>query len=136
VGTELVTSYDDPALSGVYKLVQATINEKEIATAKKSPGKPSYPGKKQIYRFLQSGYYSHDQICLFEERHPSAGLPLLHRYVRNGQMEQDLPPLDRVRQYALEELGRLPDPFHQISTVEDYPVLFSQALQTKLQGLE
>ena len=48
VGTELVTSYDDPALSGVYKVVEATIHGEKTSTAKKSAGKPSFGGRKRI----------------------------------------------------------------------------------------
>jgi nicotinate phosphoribosyltransferase len=129
VGTELVTSYDAPALGGVYKLVEATINGREVVTAKSSPGKPSYPGRKQIYRFLQNGYYTHDKLCLANERHPSSGLPLLQLYVQNGALKQELPSLDHIRKYTAEELRRLPDAYHDLSTFREYPVIFSDALK-------
>jgi nicotinate phosphoribosyltransferase len=129
VGTELVTSYDDPALGGVYKLVEARIKERDVGRAKTSPGKPSYPGRKQIYRFLQNGYYTHDQLCLFTERHPSGGLPLLQRYVVNGKQEQELPALEKVRSYAREEMKRLPDRYHNLTQTETYPVVFSDAFR-------
>ena len=129
VGTELVTSYDAPALGGVYKLVEATINGREVVTAKSSPGKPSYPGRKQVYRFLQKGYYTHDKICLFTERHPSGGLPLLQLYVANGKLQEELPSLDQVRRYTAEELRRLPDDYQNLSTTKEYRVLFSDGFK-------
>jgi nicotinate phosphoribosyltransferase len=129
VGTELVTSYDAPALGGVYKLVEATINGREVVTAKSSPGKPSYPGRKQIYRFLQNGYYTHDKLCLFSERHPSSGLPLLQLYIQNGILQQQLPSLNQIRKYTAEELRRLPDPYHNLSKTSEYSVIFSDALK-------
>ncbi|HSP05629.1 MAG TPA: nicotinate phosphoribosyltransferase, partial [Acidobacteriota bacterium] len=58
VGTELVTSYDDPALSGVYKLVEAS----DRPVMKISPGKISYPGRKQVYRFERGGLFDSDRI--------------------------------------------------------------------------
>lgn len=134
VGTELVTSYDAPALSGVYKLVETTMDGRKVGTAKTSPGKPSFPGRKQVYRYLQQGYYTHDKLCLFEERHPSAGLPLLQPYVSNGTLQQQLPSLANIRRYAGEELRRLPDAYHDLTTVRPYSVVISDALQNLLKN--
>jgi len=50
VGTELVTSKDAPALGGVYKLVEIDGEPK----MKKSSGKETLPGKKQIFRFVKA----------------------------------------------------------------------------------
>ena len=46
VGTMLGTSADAPYLGVVYKLVEDQTGGK----AKRSPGKPSWPGRKQVYR--------------------------------------------------------------------------------------
>ena len=131
VGTELVTSYDVPALSGVYKLVEATIEGQIVGTAKNSPGKPSYPGRKQVYRFTQNGEYTHDIISLFEERYPSGGFPLLQCYIKDGILQQELPPLTKTRQFAAGELRQLPERYLQIDHTEPYTVLFSDTLQKK-----
>jgi nicotinate phosphoribosyltransferase len=123
VGTELVTSYDAPALGGVYKLVETTIDGRKVMTAKSSPGKPSYPGRKQVYRFLQNGRYIHDQVRSFHARHPSGGLPLLQCYIKEGRIHQQLPSLKEIQQYARDELRRFPDSFLDPDTVEQYSVM-------------
>ena len=46
VGTDLVTSRDAPALSGVYKMVEIESGGQVRHTAKFSESKISYPGKK------------------------------------------------------------------------------------------
>ncbi len=132
VGTELVTSYDDPALSGVYKLVQTTVEGREVGAFKTSPGKISYPGRKQVYRFKQNTSYSHDQVCLFDERMPSFGSPLLRCYVRDGKLIEELPTVVEARRKTEQDLAQLPEVFHSLSSVEDYPVVFSQGLRAKL----
>jgi nicotinate phosphoribosyltransferase len=133
VGTELVTSYDDPAMSGVYKLVQTTIQGKEIFAFKTSPGKLSFPGRKQVYRFLHRGYYSHDEICLFEESARTSGQPLLGKYMENGKQIKELPEIDEIRKLAQQQMGKLSEPYHQISAVEDYPVILSQQLKKAME---
>lgn len=50
VGTELVTSRDDPTLSGVYKLVERVDGGQRVPTMKFSSSKPSYPGRKALLR--------------------------------------------------------------------------------------
>ncbi len=75
VGTELVTSYDDPAMSGVYKIVESRSGGVVHPTIKTSPGKPSFPGKKQVYRFQEQGMYSKDLIGL--DRDPAQKMECL-----------------------------------------------------------
>jgi nicotinate phosphoribosyltransferase len=128
VGTELVTSYDDPAMSGVYKLVQATIQGREAYAFKTSPGKLSFPGRKQVYRFLHNDFYSHDEICFFDQSAPTSGHPLLEKYVENGKMIKELPDLEAIRKLAHQQMGKLSEPYWRISEVEDYPVILSQKL--------
>ena len=73
VGTDLVTSRDAPALSGVYKMVEIETNGKIHYTAKFSESKISYPGKKQVFRFsAPKGDYSHDVLGLAWEEFPAA----------------------------------------------------------------
>lgn len=64
VGTELATSKDAPALAGVYKLVENVIDGKVHYKIKFSEEKSTYPGKKQVYRFMDNlGNFDHDLIC-------------------------------------------------------------------------
>jgi nicotinate phosphoribosyltransferase len=132
VGTELVTSYDDPALSGVYKMVESTIDGETRGRMKVSPGKISYPGRKQIYRFRQNQYYSHDLVTEATETAPTGGTPLLLPYVTRGNLVRTFPALSEVRENAAEELRRLPPAFQKLSSVEDYPVIFSERIRSRL----
>jgi len=81
VGTHLITSRDDPALGGVYKL--AAIRDKEgsfVAKIKRSEnmGKVTNPGDKELIRIYDkaSGKIRADLICLKNE-HFDANEPLL-----------------------------------------------------------
>src|SRR5262249_2211376 len=68
VGTELATSYDVPALGGVYKLVASEMNGRAAMKMKLSPDKATYPGPKQVWRIAdKSGKYAEDIITLDEE---------------------------------------------------------------------
>jgi nicotinate phosphoribosyltransferase len=72
VGTELATSYDAPALSGVYKLAAIEKNGKLSMRIKLSHDKETYPGPKQVWRFSdETGKYTHDLIALADETPPS-----------------------------------------------------------------
>src|SRR6266404_135738 len=75
VGTELATSYDAPAISGVYKLAAIEMNGQLSMRIKLSHEKETYPGPKQVWRFSdQAGKYTHDLIALADEERPQARL--------------------------------------------------------------
>lgn len=136
VGTELVTSYDDPALSGVYKLVEATMEGESRAVMKISPGKLSYPGRKQVVRFERNGCFDHDRICLATEPLPEDGMPLLQPFVKNGRILGELPSLEETRRFAAGALDRLPDSFHLIEHSEEAKVELSGKLLHLTQEVE
>ncbi|HYL97912.1 MAG TPA: nicotinate phosphoribosyltransferase, partial [Blastocatellia bacterium] len=71
VGTEMVTSYDAPALNSVYKLVSLYEEGRESMRIKLSPEKLTYPGAKQVWRFTDDGgHASGDVIALAREGQP------------------------------------------------------------------
>lgn len=129
VGTELVTSYDDPAMSGVYKIVESHSGGVIHPTIKISPGKPSFPGKKQIYRFQENRMYTKDLIALDSELPPKNGKPLLETYVQNGKLIRSLPALTETQNFTKENLARLPEQFHQFTKPADYKVEHSDNLK-------
>jgi len=136
VGTELVTSYDAPGISVVYKMVTATIAGQETSTVKTSEGKLSYPQRKQIYRFRKNGQFSRDEICEFDESPSERGEPLLQQYLQAGRCIQEMPKLSEVRRYASMQLDSLSDSMRKISAVEAYPVTLSQKLQSELARMQ
>ncbi len=96
VGTELSTSADAPAMGMVYKVVE--INERGAPryTAKRSLGKSSVPGAKQIWRFAD-----HDIVSLADES-IEGGAPLLHPVLRGGKRVKPPEDLRTIRERARE----------------------------------
>jgi nicotinate phosphoribosyltransferase len=125
VGTELVTSYDDPAMSGVYKIVESRKGGVVHPTIKTSPGKPSFPGKKQIYRFE----HQKDLIALDSEAPPENGMPLLETYMQNGKLVHAVPALTEIQKFTQESLAKLPVEFHELTKPAEYKVELSDNLR-------
>ncbi len=135
VGTELSTSRDAPALSGVYKLVEVEFPDRVEPKMKLSREKATYPHRKQVWRESDAeGNFSRDVIAMAEESDHS-GQPLLNCVMLNGELLEPLPSLAQIQQQSKQQLGRLPQRFKQISDAETYPVRFSDELfrrRTKL----
>jgi len=73
VGTDLATSYDAPALSGVYKLAGLEENGHVSMRIKLSRNKATYPGPKQVWRLTNTeGQYARDVIALADEASPDS----------------------------------------------------------------
>ncbi len=133
VGTELSTSRDDPALSGIYKLVSIKKNGKPIQRMKLSRGKKTIPGSKQIYRFYsQDGKLKEDILALESEPSPEGSIPLLVKVIERGKLIYDLPSLGEIRERAGLELNRLPDSYKRLRISEEPPVRLSQRLEQLL----
>ena len=129
VGTELVTSYDDPAMSGVYKIVETHIGGVVHPTIKTSPGKPSFPSKKQVYRFTEIGMFTRDLIALDKDPPPENGMPLLETYMENGKLICELPGLAETQKFTKENLAKLPEKFHELEKPAIYDVGYSDNLK-------
>jgi nicotinate phosphoribosyltransferase len=162
VGTELATSFDHPALSGVYKLVAVEQNGELSMRIKLSQDKPTYPGAKQVWRATVGGKLAGDVISLAEEGPPddrvSPGAtwrPLLEMVMDKGRVvETDESPvpqpeealktprqrsitnLDRIRTRAREELSLLPDELLALDSSDPYSVVFSEMLSARRRETE
>ncbi|UMZ75143.1 nicotinate phosphoribosyltransferase [Natranaerofaba carboxydovora] len=81
VGTRVITAYDQPALGGVYKLVEVIEGKERIPKIKVSDNieKIVFPGRKRPYRIINrnTGKSEGDYITRFEERLPQIGNNLL-----------------------------------------------------------
>jgi nicotinate phosphoribosyltransferase len=89
VGTELATSFDAPALSGVYKLAGLEENGHVSMRIKLSHDKATYPGPKQVWRLTdESGSYNQDIITLADEPNNPTGSwhPLLKKVMKEGRV--------------------------------------------------
>ncbi|MBZ5506134.1 MAG: nicotinate phosphoribosyltransferase [Acidobacteriia bacterium] len=84
VGTALSTSADSPTVGVIYKLVEVEFEDHVRSTAKFSPEKKTYPGRKQVFRFRgDDGILSEDVIALEDEIFPDAE-PLLVQVMHEG----------------------------------------------------
>lgn len=131
VGTEMVTSKDQPALGGIYKLVEQQRHGQRIPRMKFSEEKVFYPSSKQVYRFLNhSGDYKEDIIGV--EREDIGGQPLLEPIMLKGRLSKELPDIKDIQNRAMEALSRLPEGLIKLRTepaLGGYPVRKSQRLE-------
>jgi nicotinate phosphoribosyltransferase len=124
IGTRLVTSVDAPYLDCVYKLQEYAGR----ARRKRSEGKATWPGRKQIYRrYGADGRMIGDVLTV--DGDPQEGEALLQLCVVAGRRVEPSPSLESLRQKAAAELARLPDPLRQLRVHPPYPVTIAPALQ-------
>jgi nicotinate phosphoribosyltransferase len=101
---------------------------------KTSPGKATWPGRKQVWRVLRGGVASGDVVALEEERPPSSARPLLQMVMRSGQrLSTDL-SLAQLRDQCRARIAELPGPLHRIDLTAPYPVEPSDRLQKAIEG--
>jgi len=125
VGTELVTSRDDPALSAVYKLVEYQ-GEPRIKTSEE---KLTYPGKKQLYRMYNSnGNFESDIMTLEKESQPPDSEALLLLVLEKGKLVNNLPSLKEMQQYYLHNIQKLPESFKMLEKSVEFTVKISEGL--------
>ncbi|HSO74761.1 MAG TPA: nicotinate phosphoribosyltransferase [Blastocatellia bacterium] len=160
VGTELATSYDSPALGGVYKLAAIEENGRVSMRIKLSRDKSTYPGAKQVWRFTdETGKYAGDLIALADEGSPNttnseatgSWLPLLVPVLKQGSVVGRFPRtagaqvdgatarfagLNAAREIAAEEIKRLPDNLLRLDSAPAYSVVFSDRLTSEREKLE
>jgi nicotinate phosphoribosyltransferase len=124
VGTRLATSVDAPYLDCVYKLQEYAGR----ARRKRSEGKATWPGRKQIYRrYGADGQMLADVLTI--EGDPQAGEALLQPCLVAGRRVEPSPALQSVRQQVATQLACLPAPFQQLRDHPPYPVTIAPALQ-------
>jgi nicotinate phosphoribosyltransferase len=129
VGTNLDVSTDAPALDMAYKLQEYAGR----ARRKRSPGKETWPGRKQVFRAHDSlGAPIGDCIALVDE--PTAGTPLLREIMHAGRRVVDLPELIPIRDYCRQQLMTLPSPLRSLAELDEaesiYRVRISSGIRT------
>ena len=136
IGTALGTSADAPALDAVYKL-QSYAGR---ARRKRSEGKATWPGSKQVWRWSgPDGWIERDRVALADEAAPAGAQPLLQPVMRAGRRIAPPEPLDALREHAAAQLATLPDPLRGLDGVaqeQAYPVEISPALQQLAASLD
>ncbi len=129
VGTALATSSDAPALSAVYKLAEVERDHAWVSVMKRSPGKHTWPGRKQVWRVVRDGVASHDVIGLVAEPPPDGGQPLLARVMRGGRALDPPPPVPVLREQSRRAQDLLPPVVRRLADPTPYEVRFSERLQ-------
>ena len=125
VGTKMGTSSDAPWSDMAYKLVE--YDNRPIL--KRSPGKATWPGKKQVFRQLDSGgRLARDFIGLRDETIAGAE-PLLEKVIDGGKVIATPSVLTASRVVFRDEFGRLPDSIKQIRDPAHHPVEFTSELR-------
>ena len=136
VGTELVTSRDDPAIQGIYKIVATKRNGKTSYRVKTSEDKRTIPGAKQVYRtYSTTGEIEGDIIALSDEEKPLGAEPLLTKIIHHGKLIRRLPKIDKIRDGATQQIARLPAKYKDLRTSEEPPVKLSQSLEKLTESL-
>jgi nicotinate phosphoribosyltransferase len=124
IGTALTTSPDAAALDCAYKLQEYG----GIARRKRSEGKATWPGRKQVFRsYDAAGAMAGDVLSV--EGDAQAGEPLIEPVMRGGRRLGPAPGLDSLRARAARELARLPAPHRRLEEGAAYPVEVAPALR-------
>lgn len=153
VGTKLATSYGDPALGGVYKLValqDETATWQPAIKVSESAHKTPTPGVKRVYRLYdQHGTANADLLALADEelsaeslllRHPfdqrrrtlsRAAVtlePLLEPVFEHGELVAPFPTLDEIRARRHADIERLDPGVRRLINPHIYHVSLTSAL--------
>ena len=124
IGSGMDTSYDVPTFDCAYKLQEYAGR----ARRKRSEGKATWPGRKQVYRrYGADQCMSGDLLTLEQDAQPGEGL--LKPVMRGGRRLAGLDTLEQARDRARDQLARLPEPLRSLEAAPLYPVTVSNALK-------
>ncbi len=162
VGTRLITSWGEPALGGVYKLVAVQEGDQWNSAVKisETPAKTPNPGRKQLWRLYdQRAKATADLMTLADEdptaaeqlflHHPSDHAkvrvvhqqtiqrmePLLKPILQQGKLVYDLPDLAAIRQQRIDDVERLDPGIRRLVNPHIYHVSLTDALWDLKQSL-
>lgn len=160
IGTKLITSYTQPALGAVYKMVARYENNQWLPTIKISSNteKITTPGQKAVYRIIdrctnkaQADLITKSNEHLDENKplelfHPTQtfrrkkvnnfyAVPLLTRIFENGNLVYPLPTLQIIRKHHQEQLSLFWEEYQRTLNPEIYPVNLSDDLWNEKQRM-
>ena len=132
VGTKMGTSSDAPWTDMAYKLVEYAGKP----VLKRSPGKVSWPGAKQIFRQRNSrGQLDKDMVGL-RGQNITGTEALLTNVMKSGKIVAPLPTLAQSRSRLSGEVSHLPDATKEIRNPACYTVEFTPELIALRQEIE
>ncbi len=112
VGTKFITSADAPYLDMAYKLVEYEGKPK----VKTSPGKATFPYKRQVCRFYSGGKMEHDEVVRYGEE--KDGERLVEKVVEGGNLKVKLPGLKEIRERLMSDIEKLPEELKSLDKQE------------------
>jgi nicotinate phosphoribosyltransferase len=131
IGTHLDTSADVPYLDCAYKLIEYAGSPRR----KKSEGKATWPGRKQVVRhYDDNGVMTADRVTL--EGQAEAGESLLHHVMSKGRRLQPPLPLSESRLHAANQLARLPEYLRALRIKERYPVTIEPSIRAVADAID
>lgn len=131
IGSRLDTSADVPYLDCAYKLQEYAAHP----TRKRSEGKATWPGRKQVYRLRdRNGRMTRDVVSLEDETHE--GEPLLEPVMRDGRRVAPPASLAEIRERVRVQLASLPLPLRRLEPARRYPVEIARSIQTLARALD
>lgn len=161
IGTKLITSFNNAALGGVYKLCAIENNgvmEPKIKVSN-SHEKTTNPGLKKIVRIYVDKMAAADLICLADDKfdtskpltvfHPEQTWKkatftsyevreLMVDVFKNGKLVYSLPTLEEIGKYADKSKGEFFPEYRRVINTQDYKVDLSDSLwrlKNKLLGV-
>src|SRR6266702_5923 len=124
IGSSLTTSSDAPGLDCVYKLEEYA----GLPRRKRSAGKETWPGRKQVWRRLgDDGRMAGDVLSI--EQDEQGGEPLIELVMQGGKRIGPAPTLDQISARAARDLERLPEPLRKLEPGASYAVEVSKTLK-------
>ncbi|MFJ6924608.1 MAG: nicotinate phosphoribosyltransferase [Limosilactobacillus mucosae] len=152
IGTKLITSYDQPTLGAVYKMVSLEDDHGQMVDTIKlsnNAAKMSTPGKHQVWRITDRGSEKSegdyvtladedprqlDSLYMFDSNYPFLNKtvedfiarPLLKDIFVDGQQVYQEPSMNEIRQARQRHLDRLWEEYKRNLNPEVYPVDLSQ----------
>jgi len=162
VGTRLITSWGEPALGGVYKLVAVNHNGEWSSAIKisETPSKITNPGSKRLWRIYDRRAKATADLVALEEEDPAAPARLVLRHpgdhtkyrvithseisqieplhvevLRQGKLVYDLPDLEGIRAARQRDVDALDPGIRRLVNPHIYHVSVSEPLWNLKQEL-
>src|SRR5258708_21166979 len=135
VGGALTTSSDAPLLGGVYKIVAMERGGRDVPMMKRSPGKETLPGVKQVWRTFTGSSAAGDVIGLADEPGPSGAQPLLKCVMTDGRRVEAPRTIDDLRQACRQRVDQLPAGVRRLQGAGTYPAMLTLTLRATADAL-
>ncbi|MBA3756038.1 MAG: nicotinate phosphoribosyltransferase [Nitrosomonas sp.] len=132
IGTALDISSDAPALDCAYKLQEYAGKPRR----KRSEGKTTWPGRKQVYRHYGSDGCMTGDIVALKDNDSQQGKPLIQSFMQSGKRLHPSPSLHKMRRQTIANYKHLPASMTSLDPASGYPVMISSALRVMADQLD